>query len=214
MTMRKSLRITATLLLTASLAACVQPPAAPPQTQAAAAPTRPAPPPERLNLALKSDSQDWISAGDSALDGGGDMQEYVPAGQTVADWSQMITVLTLPPSQDPTARLTALLKGLRAACKTYNVVQSTARDDATRSANLLARCDKPDDTALNNDNILLAKHEAIWAKTLEGRADNYLVLRAWHADAITPDSVLRSAGVRRQWQDWADRVAVVPNGGA
>jgi hypothetical protein len=54
----------------------------------------------------------------------------------------------------------------------------------------------------------------VWAKTLEGQADNYVVLRAWHADAIPRDSVLRSADVRQQWQDWVDQVAVVPNGGA
>ncbi len=60
----------------------------------------------------------------------------------------------------------------------------------------------------------MLKHEVVWAKTLEGQADNYVVLRAWHADAIPRDSVLRSADVRQQWQDWVDQVAVVPNGGA
>jgi hypothetical protein len=211
MTMPAFLRSAAPLLLAASLAACVQPPATPPETHAAAAPPPPAPPSERLNLALHSDNVDWVSVGSGAL-GGGEGQEYVPAGQTIADWTQMITVLTLPPSQNPSASLAAILNGVRGACKTYRVIHATARDDTTRTANLLARCDQPDDTAVNNPNALLLKHEVIWAKTLEGQSDNYVVLRSWHANTIPPDSVVRSADVRQQWQDWVDQVSVVPNG--
>jgi hypothetical protein len=199
----------ALLLAATCLGACDAPPA-----PHAAAPPPPAPPSERLDLALHTDDVNWVSAGGGALPGGGDLQEYLPAGQTIADWTQMITVLTLPASQAPSARLNAILDGLRGACKTFRVIQSTPRDGATRSATLLARCDQPDETALNDANILLLKHEVVWAKTLEGQADNYVVLRAWHADAIPPDSVLRSADVRQQWQDWVDRVSVVPDGGA
>jgi hypothetical protein len=163
---------------------------------------------ERLDLALHAGGLAWQSVGTGPLPGGGEMQEYVPAGQTIADWSQMITTLTLPAAQDPAARLTAILDGLRGACRSYRVIQSATQETPYHSANLLARCDQPDEPAFTDPNVLLLKHEVIWAKTLEGHAGNYVVWRAWHGDKIDPDSVLASGTTRQEWQAWVDRVVV------
>jgi hypothetical protein len=212
------LRATASLLLAATLAACAEPYWAPPQTNAAAAPapappTPPAAPPtEHLDLALHAGDLTWQSGGAGDLPGGGTMQEYVPGGETIADWTQMITVLTLPPTQSPDARLTAILNGLRAACKSYRVVQSATQPAPNPSTNLLARCDQPDETAFNDANILLLKHEVIWAKTIQGHAGNYVVWRAWHGNAIAVDSVLGSRSARQEWQDWVDQVVLDSHG--
>jgi hypothetical protein len=201
----------AMLLLAAALAACTQPAAVAPKIAVAAAPP-PAPPPERLDLPRHAGGLTWQAAGGGPLPGGGDMQEFVPAGETIADWTQMITTLTLPAGQDPQARLTSILNGLRGACRSYRVVQSAARDVPYHTANLLVRCDQPDETAFGDPNILLRRHEVIWAKTIQGRGENFVVWRAWHGDAITHDSVLASGAVRQEWQDWVDQVGLV--GGA
>jgi hypothetical protein len=195
----------AALLLAASLAACVQPPAPALRVQAMSAPT---PPAERLTLPLHPDDLDWASVGGGPLPGGGDMREYVPVGETIADWSQMITTLTLPASDDPAARLAAILGGLRGACRAYRVIQSATQETPYHSQTLLARCDHPDEAALADPNILLRKHEVIWAKTIQGRTQNYVVWRAWHDDTLPKDSVLSSATTRQQWQSWLNKVAI------
>jgi hypothetical protein len=189
------------------LGCCAQPPR-PAVVPHVAATTPSAPPagahsvtPERLDLPLHAGGLVWQSVGSGSLPGGGEMQEYVPVGQTIADWTQMITTLTLPAAQDPSARLAAILDGLRGACRSYRVIQSAAQ--AT-----LARCDQPDEAAFTDPNVLLLRHEVIWAKTLEGRTGNYVVWRAWHGDSIEPGSVLASATTRQEWQEWVDRVAV------
>jgi hypothetical protein len=202
----------ATLPLAIALSGCAQPVSQVPARQAAASqapPGRPAsspaPAPERLDLPLHADGLVWQSVVAGPLPGGGELQEYVPAGQTIADWSQMITTLSLPAAQDPSARLSEVLDGLRGACRSYRVIQSATQETPYPTANLLARCDQP---TYDDPNILLLKHEVIWAKTLEGHTGNYVVWRAWHGDKIDPDSVLASGTTRREWQAWVDRVAV------
>ncbi|HTZ69460.1 MAG TPA: hypothetical protein VMB71_02320 [Acetobacteraceae bacterium] len=204
------MRAPTALLLAACLAACAQPPPpAPAPVAAAPAPQPPPAPTERLDVPLHDDGITWQSAGSGTLPGGGEAQEYVPAGETIADWSQMVTTLTLPAGQDPAARLTQILNHLRAACRSYRVIQSTSQDSPYPSKSLLVRCDKPDEAVFADPNILLRRHEALWAKTVQGPTQGYLVLRAWHGDAIPSDSVLLSRAVRREWQDWLDQVTPV-----
>ncbi len=212
MNMRRVPLRAAAVLLTAAVAGCVPPapPGAPVRTGVVPAP--PAPPAERLDLPLHAGGVTWQPAGGGPLPGGGDMQEYVPAGQTIADWSEMITTLALPPEQDPSARLAAILDGLRGACKSYRVIKTSVQDAPYPSRNLLARCDQPNEAAFSDPNILLLKHEVIWAKTLEGRVQNYVVWRAWHADKVSPDSVLTSSATRQEWQDWVDQVSLAKGG--
>jgi len=204
----------AALLLASTGAGCVKPVAPAVPLRAAVAPVTPAPAvaAERLDLPLRAGGMTWQAVGGGALPGGGDMQEYVPAGQTIADWSEMITTLTLPPGQDPSARLAAMLEGLRDACKSYRVIKAAVQDAPYPSRSLLARCDQPDDTAFSDPNILLLKHEVIWAKTLEGHAQNYVVWRAWHGDKVPADSVLTSVATRREWQDWLDQISLAIGG--
>jgi hypothetical protein len=215
MIMRRTSLRTAALLLAFTVAGCVKPvpPAAPLRTEAAPVPpASPALPAERLDLPLRAAGVTWQAVGGGSLPSGGDMQEYVPAGQTIADWSEMITTLTLPAGQDPSERLAAILDGLRGACKSYRVIKTSVQDGPYPSRSLLARCDQPDATAFSDPNILLLKHEVIWAKTLEGHAQNYVVWRAWHGDKVTADSVLTSAATRQQWQDWVDQVSLAQGG--
>jgi len=196
------------LLAVVALGGCVKP-VAPTLSNHAAAQPAPAPvPQEYLDLPSHPGGLHWQAAGGGALAGGGDMQEYVPAGETIADWTQMITAMTLPAGQDPRARLAAILNGLHGACASYRVVQSAARDVPYRTADFLVRCDQPDDAAFPDNNVLLRRHEVIWAKTIQGRSDNYVVIRSWHGDQIPQDSVLVSATARREWQDWVDQVGL------
>lgn len=212
MTMHRLPLQAALLLLAAATSGCVKPvpPAPAPAPQVEAVPAIPAPPAERLDLPLHAGGVTWQPVGGGALPGGGDMQEYVPAGQTIADWSEMITTLTLPEAQDPSVRLTAIVDGLRGACKSYRVIKTAVQDEPYPSRTLLARCDQPKDTA--DPNILQLKHEVIWAKTLQGKSQNYVVWRAWHGDKVSADSVLTSGATRQEWQDWVDQISLVRGG--
>jgi hypothetical protein len=192
------------LVVVAALGGCAKPVVPIPNTHAAATPV----PHEHLDLPIHPGGLQWQAVGGGPLAGGGDMREYVPAGETIADWTQMITALTLPAGQDPRARLAAILNGLRGACASYRVMHSAAHDVPYRSADFLVRCDQPDDAAFPDNNVLLRRHEVIWAKTIQGRSDNYLVWRAWHGDSIPRDSVLASGSVRHEWQDWVDQVGL------
>ena len=112
----------------------------------------------------------------------------------------MVTTLALPPGEEPTARMTTILDGLRARCRAFRILSESPNAQ-------LVRCDTPRLGTADNG-VELHRHEAMWFKTLQGKDHGYVIWRAWHGDTITHDSVLGSHDARQEWQNWIDQVTL------
>jgi hypothetical protein len=185
------------LPLLALLAACTPP--AVPVVPALAPPKPVALPLPRVVEVVAFPRPAWPAIATGDLPGGGTITEYAPPGETASDWTEMATTLALPPDEEPAARMTAILDGLRERCRSFRILLEAADSQ-------FVRCDTP--RAAGADGVELRHHEAMWFKTLRGREHGYVVWRAWHGDAVTRDTVLGSADTRQEWQSWIDQVSL------
>jgi hypothetical protein len=148
----------------------------------------------------------------------GTNEEWVPAGQTGKNWTEMITVREYKPGTDVPKLVTEEVQLLANACKSYQIMEThqgvgraiPMQINGPRynyaKFDVLVRCDDP----LRADAAAagLRKHEVIWFKGMHGQKGNYLVQRAWHGDLIGPDTVLGAPKVHDAWQAWIDNVGL------
>lgn len=153
-------------------------------------------------------------------DGNVNLQEYVPEGQTVENWTQMITVLTTKPEHriEPGGWIVGTVESLKKHCGSVKVFEQhhgtqvdTMRQQQGLPANyqvysILAVCENP--AQAPGPNVTLHRYEAIWFKGIRGWLDDYLVERAWHGDTITPDSLLASRATQDEWRGWINDVSI------
>lgn len=156
----------------------------------------------------------WHFAGNQPSPPGVMTQVWVPVGETPLAWSQMvvITVTRVTSPVDPKLMIDRLSARLRQACGGFNI---SLRQDATENdalakpylvSSALLDCEDP---AANSDpQITLKKHEAIWAKAIQGNGLAFMVQRDWHGDEIGPETVLSSEAIKQQWQDWFSHVTI------
>jgi hypothetical protein len=145
----------------------------------------------------------------------GTNQELVPAGQTEKTWTEMITVRGFPPGTDVPKLVTQEVQLFANVCKSHKIIEAhqgvgraiPAKVSGPRynyaKFDVLAECDDPKRTDTG-----LKAHEVIWFKGLHGQRANYLVQRAWHANAAGPDTILGATNVHNEWHAWIDGVGL------
>jgi hypothetical protein len=180
------------------LAACTPRPT--PAVSVVALPKPVVPPKPRVVEQISLPRPTWPQVASGDLPGGATMTEYVPEGESESDWTEMVTTLALPHGEEPMARMTTILDGLRARCRSFRILAETPTAQ-------LVRCDNPRLGTADNG-VELHRHEAMWFKTLQGQDHGYVIWRAWHGDIVTHDSVLGSRDTRQEWQNWIDQVTL------
>ena len=152
------------------------------------------------------------------------VSEYLPAGQNLSAWTQIITVKTLPLSRNPRQIVNNTVDLLRAVCTHIKVVATKPTQDLGQAAGLdlaapafesaatLVTCDEPDTAKLQarigTNSLVLKRHEVTWYKLITGPQSNYIVQRAWHADTIDETSPLGSDMVLNAWKRWITHVTL------
>jgi len=176
---------------------------------------------ELLSFDGKADGKTW-KLGDSGEQQGVLMQEFVPEGETVDNWSEMITIQTFKqrPDFDTRAFIARVVASFNGTCASLQVLANHAReqtDDLRAAAHLpaayhtydtLVRCEVAPAARPPGVNVSLRRYEVVWFKGIQGWLSAYLVQRAWHGDTITPDSILASDATRQRWQAWIDQVKI------
>jgi hypothetical protein len=153
------------------------------------------------------------------------VDEYTPAHESGAAWTQIITVKTLPLARDPAPIVQGAVALMRDVCGKVNVVHVAHSQELGEvssldlplpifdAADTLVTCRQPDMAALHNrlgtNRVTLRKFEVTWYKAIRGQQANYIVQRAWHGDEIDATSVLGSDAVLGQWKTWISRVTLV-----
>jgi hypothetical protein len=176
-----------------------------------------------VRLPSDADGVSWLRVSNT-ITAGETVQEFVPAGQSAADWTQIITVKNLPLTRDPAAVVDGTVVLMRAVCSTLSVVHTAHRQAAGDVAGLgmplpiydeaetLVTCKEPNlpllRQRLGTDQVTLRRYEVTWYKVMKGRAENFIVQRGWHGDVID-GSVLGSREVLRGWKNWITRVSLV-----
>jgi hypothetical protein len=163
-----------------------------------------------------------ISDGTTAA---GQVQEYVPVHETGVLWSQIITVKTLARGRDPKQIVAGTVNLMREICGRINITNTAQHEHTGEAAGLgmslpiydesetLVTCQQPNITKLRQklgtDNVTLRRYEVTWYKMIKGRQANYIVQRAWHADAIDETCLLGSDAVLGEWKSWITHVTLV-----
>lgn len=146
--------------------------------------------------------------------------EFVPNGESVQRWTQMITVITTKPGHRvaPDQWIASTVGFLQKTCGTVKLAEkrSVNQIDKLRQQQALpaeyptysifAVCENPSQAPAPG--VTLHRYEVIWFKGIKGWLNDYLVQRAWHADAITPESILASKATQDEWRNWIDAVAI------
>jgi hypothetical protein len=179
---------------------------------------------DQVQLPANAGGLAWhkISDGTTAS---GQIQEYVPAGETAAAWSQIITVKTLPPGRDPKQIVDGTVNLMRDICGHINVTNTAHRQHTGEVAGLgmslpifdeadtLVTCREPNITRLRqklgSENVTLRRYEVTWYKMIKGRQANYIVQRSWHGDAIDETCLLGSDAILDEWKSWITHVTLV-----
>ncbi len=170
------------------------------------------------------DSAGWRQISDTTTQGER-VQEYVPAGQGAADWSELITVKVLPRTRDPKPVVQGTVTLMREICGNVSIVNTAQSQQLGEVANLgmmlpvfeaaetLVTCKNPDVTLLRQKlgtgRVTLRRYEVTWYKMMKAQRANYIVQRAWHGDEMDENSVLGSPGVLDAWKQWITHVTLL-----
>lgn len=150
---------------------------------------------EKVVIAIPDD---WEKAYQHDDGKGSVIREYVPKGQTVDNWDEMITVTTFRTDEkivkgfhQTFAKIT-LSTFLERICKTLKgklVLSSVSNNTYDASLLRVACLVKPGIKGKVSD-IYVRNFEMLWAIVIQGTDGIYIVQRAWHTDdeaAITKD---------------------------
>jgi hypothetical protein len=161
--------------------------------------------------------------------------ELVPAGEHIADWTQMITIKAVSGARDPASIVSITLAIMRGICRKTDIVHlaphqeigalgGAAANDPASSLPLpiievsetLVTCRDPNaaklQTRANAARVALKPYEVTWYKVMRCNGRNYIVQRAWHGDAIGDTTVLGSRDVLEEWKNWLQTVTVAREG--
>jgi hypothetical protein len=166
----------------------------------------------------------WQQLSDTTIPGER-VEEYVPFGETAADWSQIITVKTLTISRNPRAIVDGTVSLMRDICDHLSVVNVASKQQVGKSSDtfmplpvydesdIFTVCSHPDlpkmQAKLANSKVTLKPYEVTWYKIMKGSNANFIVQRAWHGNAPGPFNVLGSPTVLAEWKSWVMHVTLL-----
>jgi hypothetical protein len=109
--------------------------------------------------------------------------EYVPPGQTVQNWTEMVTIQEYRGARvDPLTYLDKLIEKFGAGCQAARHMGPRAgEENGYKAAVAYMECKGPD-PATAEPGVTLKNIEFMAVKAIQGREGLHLVERAWHAD--------------------------------
>lgn len=127
---------------------------------------------------------DFVKAHESGSEASGQtLIEYVPKGQTVTDWTEMLTVNTFfkTKNRNPAELISRIHAEWTRGCGKARTGQlKTAKQHGAEVAWIQMACQDP--TPREGTNISLKKFEFVYVKVLQGAENLYIIQRAWHSD--------------------------------
>ncbi len=130
----------------------------------------------------------------------GEMDEYVPKGETVDQWSEMITVQLFAPEMDNATFFQKFDSLGRQACKDgYTNLIATAQEHGYQVKVFQLFCPTNPQTQMG---------EVTFIKSLEGKDKFYVVQKAWRTGTFDPDDVPLSDDEIVTWMQFLRSVAV------
>jgi len=150
--------------------------------------------------------------------------EWVPEGQTDLDWTQNITLKTLPHTRDPGAIVQRAVGLMRDICGQFSVTKTPPRQQrgdvqapgvpvpVFAVTDITATCQAPNLAALRKkfgtENVAWRRYEVTWYRIMQGDRQNFIVQRTWHADAIDALSPLSSKQTQAEWTHWRTSITL------
>jgi hypothetical protein len=130
----------------------------------------------------------------------GQINEFVPRGETVEEWSEMITVQLFPTHND-NERFFAVFEALAAqACSSESThVVATTKENGYRVKVFQLFCPT---------NLQTEMGEVTFVKTIEGRDKFYVVQKAWRTERFDPGEVPLTSEEIVEWVGYLRSVSV------
>jgi hypothetical protein len=152
----------------------------------------------------------WV-VGYHARQGNASIVEYVPAGQTVQNWTEMVTVQVWhgpQPSLDPKEFVLRIAGRFQRVCKTLQVSPPSVRQiSGYDNASLALECRDPDRSQAPAQ-VLSKSIEFLAVRAIRGRDGFYVIQRAWHGDTEQPDAPMKSEATLNEWRRYLSQVEV------
>jgi hypothetical protein len=137
--------------------------------------------------------------------------EYVPAGETVQNWTEIVTVQVWQgarPSWDPEKFVAHIAGTFQRACQTFRASPPSVRQiGGYDNASVAVECRDPDRSQAPSQ-VMLKKIEFLVVRVIRGKDGFYVVQRAWHSDTEQPDSPMSLERKTKEWGAYMLRVEV------
>jgi hypothetical protein len=152
----------------------------------------------------------WL-VGYRGRQGNASIVEYVPAGQTVQNWTEMVTVQVWhgpQPSLDPKEFVLRIAGRFQRVCKTLQVAPPSVRQiSGYDNASLALECRDPDRTQAPAQ-VLSKSIEFLAVRAVRGRDGFYVIQRAWHSDTEQADAPMKSEATLKEWRAYLSQAEV------
>ncbi len=138
------------------------------------------------------------------------LSEWTPAGESVGNWTDMITVALLRGRSDldPVGYLQAFLDEFQAKCGEFRSRDVASRKERGRlTAVAFMECRRPDPRKFGPE-ILLREIEVLMVKAIRGLENFYVVQRAWHGDTVGPGHPMHSEDAGAAWVRFMEQARV------
>jgi hypothetical protein len=157
-----------------------------------------------------SPPEGWI-VGHRSRQGNASIVEYVPAGQTVQSWTEMVTVQVWQgqqPSPDPKEFVLRIAGRFQRVCKKLQVAPPSERQiGGYDNVSLALECREPDRSQAPSQ-VLSRNIEFLAVRAIRGRDGFYVVQRAWHGDTEPAEAPMKSEATMKEWGVYLSRVEV------
>jgi uncharacterized protein len=141
------------------------------------------------------------------------LSKYVPDGESVTDWTQMITVTTLHGVvKDLNAVVREILAPLRARCTgSYGPSTAARSENGYPTARTIFNCDNMNTSSPPPD-VQIKRFERMAIKAIQGRTGVFIVQRAWHSNTSSVPSGTNIASLQTQWAAFLDEIEICAPG--
>lgn len=137
--------------------------------------------------------------------------EYVPNGESVEAWNEMVTLLIAfgVRNQNPTAVASNISQQWAKSCATAGMLGGSPQQEKDYPVTLATlSCVSPDPAQLGQK-VPLRKYELMTMKVIQGRDSLYIVQRAWHSDTVPLKAgAMAPAGAEADWSTFFRKIEV------
>jgi hypothetical protein len=129
-----------------------------------------------------------------------EISEFIPKGETVEDWGDMITVQLFPPANDNATFYATFESLVKDACKDGSThVVATTKENGYPVQVFQLFCPTNPQTNMG---------EVTFFKTIEGKDKFYVVQKAWRTKKFSPDELPLTSDDIVKWTEYLRSVRV------